>query len=93
MGLSLCKIYLQESFYRTEIIGYDVPDFKSKRATSFGFGERKIPVKGKPIACFISLVDSPSPTNYEIKSTFDPKKPEGSAFTFGVAREHCERVS
>lgn len=31
---------MKYKIYRSEVVGYNVPDFKSKRATAFGFGER-----------------------------------------------------
>eukprot|EP00347_Sterkiella_histriomuscorum_P002371 403368412 len=66
----------------TDVVGYDVPDFKSQRACSFGIGDRKIP----------RTSDSPPPTCYNLKSVFDNKKPDGKAFTFGLSKEHFQRV-
>jgi hypothetical protein len=36
--------------------------------------------------------DNPSPMNYNSKSQFDKKSPDGKCYTFGIAREAYSRV-
>lgn len=37
----LSKINI-DFFYSHSVVGYDIPDLKSKRATSFGYGDRAV---------------------------------------------------
>jgi hypothetical protein len=69
-----------------------VPDFKSKRATNFGFGNRGMPTKGNFEKSLTVIDDSPPPNVYTIKSAFDSRQPDGRAFTFGISREAYKKV-
>mmetsp|Transcript_10728 Transcript_10728/g.16049 ORF Transcript_10728/g.16049 Transcript_10728/m.16049 type:complete len:278 (+) Transcript_10728:8-841(+) len=88
------KTKLQYSFSRaarfpslktTESKMYQIPPSFSKRATSFGFGNKYdfTQERGKGI---------PAPNSYNTTSDFSSHKPHSSAFSFGVSREAYEKV-
>lgn len=66
-----------ETFY------YQLPDVKSTRSASFGFG---------PKYDFTKNSKSIKAPYYQIPSDFNAKKPHSPAFTFGISREHYEKV-
>eukprot|EP00347_Sterkiella_histriomuscorum_P017541 403348945 len=63
-------------------IAYDLPSMKSTRAAGLGYGSRN---------AFNIRNDSPSPTNYNLKSEFT-KSPSNKAFSFGISREAYSKV-
>ena len=61
---------------RVDIPYYNLPDIRSKRTTSLGFGSK---------TKFEDLRGVPSPDKYALKSEFDSKKKKGPSF--GISRE------
>jgi len=53
---------------------YDIPDFKSKRGASFGYGKR----------FSFEVLKNPPPTSYNLKSQFS-NLPGKKAFSFGTS--------
>jgi hypothetical protein len=62
---------------------YQIPDLKSTRSTSLGFGSKYDFTSNKLI--------NKAPY-YNIPSDFDSKKPHSPAHTFGISREFYEKV-
>jgi len=62
---------------------YDVPDTKSKRHTSFGYGNKMDMSK--------SMAVSPPPNTYSLKSNFEAEKAKARGFSFGLGREQMQQ--
>ena len=62
---------------------YNLPDEKSHRATSIGFGTKYD---------FTKEHKDKSQTFYNIAKDFDPKKSNAPAYTFGIARSFYDKV-
>ena len=61
---------------KVDVPYYNLPNIRSKRTTSMGFGSK---------TRFEDLRGIPSPDKYALKSEFDTKKKKGPSF--GVSRE------
>ena len=60
---------------------YEIPDFKSKWGTSFGYGKR----------FSFEVSKNPPPTSYNLKSAFT-NLPGKKAYSFGTSREAYTKV-
>jgi len=62
---------------------YNIPSKLDKRGTSIGYGNRYD---------FTKHINNSAPF-YNYQSDFDPKTPHSPKWTFGISREHFEKVT
>ena len=84
------------SFDRNHKVSYDLPSLFSKRATSIGFGRRTVMEKSRKgtsspeLSKYIDGV--PGPGSVDLRGAFDQGSPRVKAFSFGLSREHFNKV-
>lgn len=80
---------------RCNKISYDLPSLFSKRATSIGYGRRTTMLTTSRNQCKDDklIIDGvPGPGSVELRGIFDKGTPKSKAFSFGVSREHYNKV-
>ena len=87
-------------------VGYDLPSTISKRGAGIGFGMKLDlgKIASSKQLFNLTVIDSPPPTTYTLRSVFDPVEPPSvnsrnslfkerkKTFCFGAGREHFEKV-
>jgi hypothetical protein len=79
--------------FRNQKIAYDLPSMKATRAAGIGYGRREIfrDRSNYKLCLSLFLEESPSPTNYNLKSEFTAS-PTSKAISFGIARDAYSKV-